>query len=114
MKESVVSAKLRKELVSLGAVSWKMSDRFHASRPDLLVAYNRITSFIEVKVYPNTTTKLQQVTLNELYNVGVPTYTLTYYPNSKSLIFVYGTGQVGSTPFFNYRQAAQWLLGQHS
>jgi len=112
MLESKVSQKLRKEFVARGAVCWKMSDRFHASRPDLFVAYKGSVSFIETKVHPNTPTSLQKLTLNELYNVEMRTYIATYYDNCNTLKLEDGAGV--QTLFYDIREAVSWVLKQHS
>lgn len=109
MNEASVSRKLREAAVSLGAVCWKTSDRFHASRPDLMVFYNGRNIPIEVKVYPNKLTPLQELTLTELYNVGLRVFVATYYPFNKTLLlteFNYG----GPPAFTNLKEAAAWLL----
>lgn len=113
MTESNVSTKLREALASLGAVVWKVSDRFHASRPDLLFFYNGVCGAIEVKVHPNKITKLQEHTLNDLYNQSIPTYVLTYFPMSKTILitmFNYG----GPPAFHSIKEAAKWLSERHS
>lgn len=113
MKEAAVSKRLREEFILNGAVAWKISDRFHASRPDLLIIKSIVTIYLEVKVHPNKITKLQEHTLEELWNSGAPTYTATYYPASKSLIYNNLDGTC-SMPFFNLKEAALWLLKQNS
>lgn len=113
MNEAAVSTKLRKELENIGALVWKMSDRFHASRPDLLILHNIVTIYVEVKVHPNSLTPLQSLTLNELNNKGAPCYVGFYYPSSKSFIFTNIRGTC-SMPFFSMKEAAQWLLKQSS
>ncbi len=110
MLESAISTKLRKEMEALGAVVWKVSDRFHASRPDLLVFYDGRCMAIEVKVHPNKPTKLQEHTLIDLFNAGINAYVATYYPLTKTLLITYTNTLVGPTPFFDIRKAAQWLL----
>lgn len=113
MKEASVSTKLREALASLGAVAWKVSDRFHASRPDLLVLHNIVTIYVEVKVHPNNVTPAQQHTLDDLANHGAPCYVGTYFPNSKTFIFADMRG-TSSMPFFKMKEAAAWLLKLHS
>lgn len=108
MNESSVSAKLRVALVSLGAVVWKLSDRFHASRPDLLIFNAGKCIVAEVKIHPNKPTKLQEFTLTELYNVNIPTYVITYFPNSKS--YLVNSYKSGPTSFTDIRGVTQWLL----
>lgn len=112
MKEAAVSKKLRDLLVSQGAMAWKMSDRFNASRPDLMFFYKGICGAIEVKVHPNKITKLQEHTLNELYNQSIATYVITYFPISKTtLITIFNYG--GPPPFITIKEAAEWLLKQN-
>lgn len=114
MTEADVSKKLREALASLGAVAWKMSDRFHASRPDLLVFKDeRGAIAIETKIFPNLPTALQKWTLVELMNAGVYTVVATYDKKSKELRITdikHGT----SVWFRDIKESAQWLLRQRS
>lgn len=109
MNEGYISTKLRTAIEGLGGVCWKTSDRFHASRPDLLFFYNGVCSVLEMKMYPNVPTNLQAYTLHQLVNVKIPTYVGNYNTNTKILwIEEWNTGVC--IPFPDIRKAAEWLL----
>lgn len=109
MIETDVSRKLREALVSVGAVAWKTSDRFHAARPDLLVWYDGRSFAIEVKIHPNKPTDLQAHVLQELQGAGVTCYVATYTKISKTLTLL---DLKTSEPavFKDIRSAVQWVL----
>jgi hypothetical protein len=109
MTEADVSAKLRKALVSLGCVAWKVSDRFHASRPDLVACHNGRFIAIETKIYPNKPTTLQAFTLAELVAVCAIVYVVSYDKLSKALILT-EVSTKDTTSFTDIRKAAQWVL----
>lgn len=113
MSEADVSTKLRKALVSLGAVSWKLSDRFHASRPDLFFAYEAQCAFIEMKLWPAIPTKLQADTLDELSAVGITTYVGQYLVKINTLNLINWVTRENQS-FIDIRESAQWLLKQPS
>lgn len=113
MNEANVSRKLRVALASLGAVAWKMSDRFHASRPDIFFASGFSTGFIEMKIWPNVPTGLQEDTLNELSAVGVETYMGQYNP-SMNVLTIADWMTKDTTSFTDIRKAAEWLLKYRS
>lgn len=109
MTEADVSRKLREVLSTFGAVAWKISDRFHASRPDLVVCHLGRFITIETKIYPNKPTALQEHTMTELNNAEAYVVVATYNKESKWLTLLdYGTGH--SVAFKDIRGAVQWLL----
>lgn len=113
MTEANVSKKLREALVSLGAICWKTSDRFHASRPDLFIAYQVNCAFLEMKLWPNIPTDLQADTLDELSSVGVQTYVGRYDVKLKVLelrCWITNERHV----FTDIKGGAAWLLEQLS
>lgn len=111
MNEAAVSKKLREDFVSLGAVSWKISDRFHASRPDILFAYHGEVCFIEMKIWPNQPTSLQIDTLNELAAMGIIAYQGSYDKVLKALTITNWITREQMT-FLKIKEAAVWLLEQ--
>lgn len=113
MNEAAVSKKLRESFVSLGAVSWKISDRFHASRPDVFFAFRAECGFIEMKMWPAVPTSLQKDTLNELSAVGMRTYLGQYDKKLKTFkVTDWVTNEVNY--FDSAREVATWLLEQLS
>lgn len=111
MLESNVTKKLRDALVSLEAVVWKISDRFHASRPDLVVFYNGQCSFLEMKVHPGKLTSLQEHTLQELAKKDIPAYQGTYYPKTKLIEICRFNDQLSYSG--SIKECASWLLKQN-
>lgn len=109
MTEATVSRKLREALSSLGAVAWKVSDRFHASRPDLIVAWEGRFIAIEVKIEPNEPTGLQRLTLNDLVYVEAEVYVAYYHKTTKWIALTHlNYGHTCS--FQDIKEAAKWLL----
>lgn len=113
MTEAKVSAKLKDELIKLGAIAWKLSDRFHASRPDLLVIHNGRFSAIETKIRPNKPTALQKLTLDELSKAGTATYIASYHKQIKRLSLLHRENG-HEINFKSFAEAAQWLLRPNS
>ena len=112
MQEAGISRKIREELLANGAVAWKMSDRFHASRPDLLFIYGGVTGYIEVKVYPRNPTPLQERTLNEIVAAGAPAYVVHYCFTPR--IYTLKHINAGTTTVFpNHKELTAWLLRQN-
>lgn len=109
MHESYVSLKLRLALTSLGAEAWKCSDRFHASRPDLLVFHNGKTIAVEAKIHPNKPTPLQDLTLNTLAYQKIDAYVLTYHKLDDEYILAKKLDSL-SQRFKDIKAVAQWLL----
>lgn len=109
MNESYVSTKLRTAVEDLGAICWKCSDRFHASRPDLAFFFKAECTFIEMKMEDNGPTPLQSDTLNHLSSVGIQTYVGNYYKDTKTLVLKDWITEE-SVSFKNIKEAAQWLL----
>lgn len=113
MTEANVSAKLRVALTELGAVAWKVSDRFHASRPDLVVCHQGRFIAIETKMAPNSPTEAQTFTLTELLQAGAQAYVATYSRRDKTLVLM--SMYDGSfTSFKTIKEAAVWLLQRNS
>jgi hypothetical protein len=113
MTEADVSAKLRVALCEFGAVAWKVSDRFHASRPDLVICHQGRFIAIETKMAPNSPTAAQTFTLTELVGAGAQVYVATYDKRDKTLaILSMYSGSL--TSFKTIKEAAQWLLKQSS
>lgn len=113
MTEADVSTKLRVALSEAGAVAWKVSDRFHASRPDLVICYGGRFIAIETKLAPNTPTDLQTYTLTDLAMHGAQVYVASYFKRDKKLALLeMVSGHV--TSFTNIKEAAIWLLKQSS
>lgn len=113
MTEAAVSAKLRLALTALGAVAWKMSDRFHASRPDVWYAFEAGCGFIETKIWPNQPTPAQQDILSEVSAVGIQTYVGVYKKADKSFTLTDWVTKE-EVRFNDIREAATWLLKQPS
>jgi len=118
MNEAAVSRKLREQLVLDGALCWKICDRFHASRPDLLVLHSGVTGYIETKIYPATPTALQALTLADLRSHGAPVWALTYIKKTKMLVMntvVTGVEYTGlGYQFTDFKGLSKWLLEQLS
>ncbi len=113
MTEAAVSSKLRVALCAQGALCWKISDRFHSARPDLLLVSHGITSYIETKIYPNKPTQLQLLTLQQLSLQGAPAWVLTYNKQRKDYtLCAVATGT--QTNFTDHRKMAVWLLEHNS
>jgi hypothetical protein len=112
MNESDVSTKLREQMAADGAVCWKHSDRFHASRPDLSFIWKGITGYVEVKVKPNKPTALQTYTLVDIAAHEAPAYLLEYDKKDKTLALTdISAGTM--TTFTNYKELSAWLLRQN-
>ena len=113
MNEADVSSKLRTTLVEGGAVCWKICDRFHASRPDLLLLYKGVTGYFETKVHPGKLTPLQVLTLTDLASHGAPTWLGVYHKTTKHFeVTDIATGIV--TTFKNHKELALWLCARLS
>lgn len=113
MNEADISKKVREAFVSLSAVCWKVSDRFHASRPDLMVAYHGKCAFIEMKIWPSIPTPLQAHTLSELSAVGIRMYVGQYDSKLKAFT-MYEWGIKDKYYFDTAKEVAAWLLKQLS
>lgn len=111
MNEAVVSKNLRQALVSLGAVCWKVSDRFHASRPDLMIAHRGKCAFLEMKIWPAIPTPLQAHTLSELQAVGIQMFVGQYDKQLKKFS-VNRWGTIERHYFDHVKEVSQWLLEQ--
>jgi hypothetical protein len=111
MNEADVSSKLRVALRAAGAKADKMSDRFHAARPDLYVCNSGATLVIETKIHPSTPTDLQTLELNNFIWHGAVSVVATYNKKTKELHLV-NMGLCNDAHFTNYGDAAQWLLLQ--
>ena len=111
MNEADVSSKLRVELTKAGAKAMKVSDRFHASRPDLFICYHGLFAVLEMKVHPRTPTEAQTFELTDFVLHEAKTFVGTYHKSDKCLhIMQLDTGTNAS--FHNYKEAALWLLKQ--
>ena len=111
MTEADVSSKLRVALSEAGAVAWKVSDRFHASRPDLVICYGGRFIAIETKMAPNIPTDLQTHTLTDLATHGAQVYVASYFKRDKKLALLdMVSGHV--TSFTNIKEAALWIIKQ--
>jgi hypothetical protein len=79
MLESKFTGKLLKALRRhprlAGAVIWKHNDWSTAGIPDFSITHNQQTTWFEVKIFPNTPTKLQRHYLNLL---GLSAFVITY------------------------------------
>lgn len=120
MNESDVSRKIREELVAGGAMALKLSDRFHASRPDILFVYQGVTGYIETKMHPEKPTPLQELTLQDLADHGAPTYVLWYVKKTKDYKVLavkqtetFDDKQQEVTSFADHRKLVEWLLKSH-
>jgi len=109
VNESVVSRKLRVALDEEGAVCWKMSDRFHAARPDLIACFLGQFIAIETKVHPNKPTLLQSYELQTLTFVEAWCYVVSYHPKEKQLVATQLLSCDTAT-FTDYKDCARWLL----
>jgi hypothetical protein len=109
MNEAYVSRKLREALEDEGAVCWKLSDRFHAARPDLVSCFLGQFIAIETKILPNAPTKLQEAELVNLSTVDAWCYVVSYEKSSKYLhAYQLISDDTLATP--NYKEMARWLL----
>lgn len=109
MNEADVSSKLRVALIGAGAKAMKVSDRFHASRPDLFVCHLGHFTVIETKIYPNTPTDAQEYELMDFVEHQATAMTATYNKLTKVLTLLHlesGT----SASFKDYKEAATWVL----
>jgi hypothetical protein len=71
--------------------------------------HSGVTTFIEVKVHPNTTTDLQVLTLTQLAARGAPAYLITYHKQTK--VFDVVTIAAGTqTTFKNVKDLSVWLV----
>jgi len=114
MTEAQVSKKLRDALNELpNTVCWKISDRFNASRPDLIICHAGEFLAIETKVHPNRLTPLQQLTLDTLRKAGADTYVATYHKGTKLLSLLHEEYGHQIT-FKDIKDAALWLLRPRS
>ena len=109
MNEADVSAKIRVKLVEYGAVAWKVSDRFHASRPDLIACYNGQFIAIETKIYPNAPTIAQDYILRELVKAGAQAYCIAYAKRTKLYLTTsYNSGE--TTSHSSTKDVVAWVL----
>ena len=111
MNEAAVSSKLRVALNEAGAKADKVSDRFHACRPDLSVCHCGRTIVIETKIHPNVPTFGQAHELTEYVQHGAQAYVLQYNKADKRLLFTRCNDGL-RMPFFKFKDAAQCLLQQ--
>jgi len=78
MTESQFQAKLLKALrdhpALKDAVIFKHSDRFNGGIPDISVTVKGVTTWIELKVYPNKLSKLQEYYLRRLQRAACVVY----------------------------------------
>jgi hypothetical protein len=109
MNEAYVSRKLREALEDEGAVCWKLSDRFHAARPDLVSCFLGQFIAIETKIHPNKLTLLQERELASLALVDAWCYCVTYRPEFKLLVAVQHCSWDAAS-FSDYKECARWLL----
>ena len=109
MTEANVSTKLRVELSKGGAKVWKVSDRFHASRPDLVMCYQGRYIAIETKITPNKPTKAQLQELYEIVAAEGEAYVCSYHKGTKrySLLHV---NHGHTICFVDYKGLCEWLL----
>ena len=109
MNEADVSSKLRVALIGAGAKAMKVSDRFHASRPDLFICHLGHFIVIEMKIHPNIPTDAQEYELTDFVEHGASVFTGSYNKLTRVLTLLHlesGT----SASFKDYKEAAQWLL----
>jgi hypothetical protein len=64
--QSKLLARLRKHPSLKDAVIWKLSDRFTGGIPDVLISLKGVTTFFELKRWPNQPTKIQKFYLQKL------------------------------------------------
>ena len=113
MNEADVSTKVRVALEEAGAPCWKVSDRFHAGRPDLIACYQGQLIMIEMKIWPNQPTDIQKYELDRFalarawaycvwYNKTTREYFATSYPNGPS------------AQFKSLKDLTEWLLRSSS
>ena len=57
---------LRSHVALRDAVIWKLNDRTTRGIPDVLISLRGVTTFFELKCWPNDTTKIQKYFLNRL------------------------------------------------
>lgn len=109
MNESDVSRKLRVALNDLGFWSYKASDRFHASIPDILGCLDGRFIAIEVKIHPNKPTNLQLYTMEELRAHGAAVFVVAYNQVTKSHNVVHN-GVIAIIR--NNKDVAKWVLNK--
>ena len=111
MNESDYSRKLREALTDLGAKCIKLSDRFHASYPDLAGCYKGRGFVIEMKVHPNTLSDGQRFELDTWRTAGAACWVGVVNKKLKNFILEnWATGE--RTTFPKIREAAPWLCEQ--
>lgn len=70
MTESAFTRKLLKALRSnvtlRSGIVWKLNDNFTKGIPDVLIYWNGFTTYFELKVWPNTPSKIQAYYLKKL------------------------------------------------
>lgn len=89
-----------------------MSDRFHASRPDLVLCYKGRYIAIEVKIDKAQPTALQKFTLLELKYAGAAVYILNYHKKTKVYVITSLDGEVAD--FTDIKDGCSWLLRPRS
>src|SRR5277367_2980059 len=57
--QAILLSRLRKHSDLKEAVIWKLSDRFTRGIPDVLISLRGVTTYFELKVWPNGPTKIQ-------------------------------------------------------
>lgn len=68
--EHAYQGKVRGRLNKQGALVFKIVERFRSGIPDLIVIHNGRTSFVELKVYPNELSALQELTMTNIAQKG--------------------------------------------
>ena len=109
MNEAYVTTKLKEALIDEGFEVWKVSDRFNASRPDLLMFREGMTVAIEVKIFPNKTTLLQDKTLSILTSKKIPSFIVTYNIKTKEFITEY-IGSNSSPTILQKNETIKWII----
>jgi hypothetical protein len=107
MTESAFTRKLLKDLrarlVPRGAVLYKHNDFYTAGVPDFTITIGGRTTWWEIKVAPNTPTKLQQHFLDRLAPVA---FIITYLPKTQQIFIRWGEIEAAYT----YKEALDMIL----
>jgi Holliday junction resolvase len=113
MTEADVSSKLRVCLIEGGAKAMKVSDRFHAGRPDLFICHLGRFIAIETKIYPNQPTFIQAQELTDFVQHGAQAYIASYDKRARILTMTSLNDGVREV-FKTIKDASTWLLTRSS
>ena len=112
MNEADVSTKIRLALVTRGATAWKCSDRFHASRPDLIACYKGQFIALETKIYPKDPTLAQDFILKELARIGAWAY-VVWYSIKQKIYFAKSYNSEATATHSSLEDMIEWLFAHN-